>query len=133
MDSSNHISRKEAIKRTGILLGGVVFAPNILGVLNGCKATPGVDWEPVLFSNEQAKLVEALTDIIIPETDTPSASQAGVPAFIESMVNEVYTEDQKNESQKSYPQGKKDEHTPRRSPERSNRLEIGSDLILDFS
>ncbi|MEX2346427.1 MAG: gluconate 2-dehydrogenase subunit 3 family protein [Balneolaceae bacterium] len=97
MDTSNHnkIDRKEAIKRTGMLMGGVIFGPSILGVLKGCTATPGVDWNPTLFSNRQAQLVTSLADVILPEDDTPSASQAGVPAFIESMVKEVYNDEQR--------------------------------------
>ncbi|MEX0661317.1 MAG: gluconate 2-dehydrogenase subunit 3 family protein [Balneolaceae bacterium] len=96
MDSKNNMTRREAIKRTGMLMGGVVFAPSILGVLKGCTATPGVDWTPTLFSSDQARLVSALADVILPEDDTPSASQAGVPAFIESMVQNVYNEEQRN-------------------------------------
>lgn len=95
MDTSNKMDRREAIKRTGLLMGGVVFAPSILGVLKGCTATPGLDWEPTLFSNKQAQLVTSLADVILPEDDTPSASQAGVPAFIESMVKDVYNEEQR--------------------------------------
>lgn len=95
MESKKSISRKEAIKRTGLLMGGVVFAPSILGVLKGCTAQPGLDWEPTLFSNKQARLVTSLADTILPEDDTPSASQAGVPSFIESMVKEVYNEEQR--------------------------------------
>jgi hypothetical protein len=96
MDNSNHINRREAIKRAGLLLGGVAFAPNILGVLQGCTAKPGVDWEPVLFTDEQARLITSISDIILPKDDYPSASEAGVPAFIESMVNDVYTDEQRD-------------------------------------
>lgn len=96
MSTDNKIDRKEAIKRAGLILGGVVFAPNILGVLKGCTATPG-DWEPVLFSDSQARVVTALSDVILPAGDTPSASEAGVPKFIETMVNEVYSEEQRQE------------------------------------
>lgn len=96
MSTDNKIDRKEAIKRTGLLLGGVIFAPNILGVLNGCSATSG-DWTPQLFSTEQARVVTALADVILPADDTPSASEVGVPEFIENMVNEVYSEEQRRE------------------------------------
>lgn len=95
MDSQQNMSRREAIKRTGMLMGGVVFAPSILGVLKGCTAQPGVDWNHELFSNRQAQIVTTLVDVILPEDDTPSASQAGVPAFIESMVKEVYNDEQR--------------------------------------
>ncbi len=95
MDSkNNNIDRKEAIKRTGLLLGGVIFAPNILGVLKGCTATPG-DWTPVLFSRTQASTVTALADVILPADDTPAASEVGVPQFIETMVNETYSDEQR--------------------------------------
>lgn len=97
MDESKKIDRKEAIKRTALLIGGTVFAPNILGVMQGCTAKPGVDWNPVLFTNDQARLVTSLADVIIPADEYPPASEAGVPAFIESMINEVYTEEQRNE------------------------------------
>ena len=88
------IDRKEAIKRTGLLLGGVVFAPNILGVLQGCRASPG-NWELVLFSPDQARVVTALADVILPADGTPAASEVGVPKFIEMIVNEVYSENQR--------------------------------------
>ncbi len=96
MDQPNNIDRKEAIKRTGALLGGVIFAPNILGVLNGCTAKSDFEWNPVLFSDKQARLVTTLADVIIPADEYPSASEVGVPAFIESMVKDVYTKDQRN-------------------------------------
>lgn len=95
-DNSQKMDRKEAIKRTGLLLGGVMFAPNILGVLQGCQATPG-NWDPVLFTPDQARVVTALADIILPADDTPAASEVGVPKFIESMVNEVYSDEQREE------------------------------------
>lgn len=86
------IDRKEAIKRTALIMGGLIFAPNAMGVLSGCTARPGVDWNPRYFNREQARLVTALAETIIPETDTPGASEAGVPAFIEEMVYTGYPE-----------------------------------------
>lgn len=88
------MERREAIKRTAALMGGVIFAPSILGVLSGCTAT-GDPWKPVLFNRGQVNLTNALSETIIPETDTAGAIEVGVPGFIEKMVNEVYTEDQK--------------------------------------
>lgn len=89
------MERREAIKRTAALMGGVIFAPTILGVLKGC--TPSAErWTPVLLNSNQASLATALAGTIIPETDTPGAVEVGVPGFIEKMVNEVYTEEQRN-------------------------------------
>jgi len=91
------MDRREAIKRTALIMGGLVFAPSALGVLNGCKARPGVDWDPEFFSDAQARLVTVLSDIIIPDTDTPGASAAGVPAFIEEMVSTGYNEEARDQ------------------------------------
>lgn len=96
MSTEHNIDRKEAIKRTGLILGGVIFAPNILGVLKGCTATPG-GWTPELFTERQAQVVTALADVILPADDTPAASEVGVPEFIEKMVNETYSEEQRQE------------------------------------
>lgn len=87
------MDRREAIKRTALLLGGVVFAPTAAGVLSGCRARPGLEWTPEFFSEEEARLVTALSEVIIPETDTPGAREAGVPAFIEEMVFTAYDEE----------------------------------------
>jgi gluconate 2-dehydrogenase gamma chain len=88
------IDRKEAIKRTAMLMGGVVFAPTMLGVLKGC--TPRDEqWRPELFNAAQAAATIALAQTIIPATDTKGAADVGVPGFIESMVKDIYTEEQR--------------------------------------
>lgn len=89
------MDRREAIRRTALLMGGVVSAPAIMGVLNGCTPEPGLQWLPRLMSKEQAQMVEQMADIIIPETDTPGAKEVGVPQFIDRMMHEVYTAENK--------------------------------------
>src|SRR5690606_35979438 len=88
------MDRIEAIKRTALLMGGVVSAPAIMGVLKGCTARPGVDFRPEFLSEDQASLVSQVAEIIIPKTDTPGAKEAGVPAFIDQMLKEVYSQEQ---------------------------------------
>ncbi|MCC5914829.1 MAG: gluconate 2-dehydrogenase subunit 3 family protein [Balneolaceae bacterium] len=88
------IDRREAIKRTAMLMGGVVFAPTMLGVLKGCSPSRD-EWTPTLFNSEQAALTIALASTIIPADDTPGAADVGVPGFIESMVQDIYEEDQR--------------------------------------
>lgn len=90
-----NIDRKEAIKRTAMLMGGVVFAPTILGVLKGCTPSSGT-WRPELFNRAQAAVVTALSDTIIPAGETDGAVDVGVPGFIESMVNNIYTDEQRD-------------------------------------
>lgn len=90
------MERREALKRTAALMGGVVFAPTILGVLKGCTPTTE-EWTPVLFDRNQAALTTALSGTIIPAGETDGAIEVGVPGFIEKMVNEVYTETERSD------------------------------------
>jgi gluconate 2-dehydrogenase gamma chain len=43
---------------------------------------------PKLFNPAQLLIVSRLADLIIPPTDTPGAAAAGVPAYIDLVVNE---------------------------------------------
>jgi hypothetical protein len=44
-------------------------------------------YKPVVLSAPQMDWVSRLVDAIIPRTDTPGASDAGVPAYIDRMLN----------------------------------------------
>jgi gluconate 2-dehydrogenase gamma chain len=85
------MDRREALKRTAWLMGGVVSAPAIVGILKGCTAKPTIDWKPVFLTEDQAALVTQVADVIIPKTDTPGAKDAGVPSFIDLMLKDVYS------------------------------------------
>lgn len=84
------MNRREVIQRTTMILGYAITGPVLTGILNGCKAAPEQPFVPGFFTNNQALLIAALTEIIIPKTDTPGAIDAGVPMFIDRMLKEVY-------------------------------------------
>ena len=84
------MNRRDAIKRTSILLGSTLSASAILGVMSGCKAEPTLTWTPEFFELNEASLIETMVDRIIPRTDTPGAVDAGVPRFIDSMLSGYY-------------------------------------------
>jgi hypothetical protein len=48
--------------------------------------TPAKPYQPLFFTAEQFQMVEHLTEIIIPEDDTPGAKKAGVAEFIDFML-----------------------------------------------
>lgn len=76
-------------------MGGVVSAPTIMGILQGCSAQPNLDWKPTFFNEDQAYVISQVAEIYIPKTDTPGAKDTGVPAFIEGMVSKVYSNEVK--------------------------------------
>lgn len=85
------INRREALRRTALLLGGVVSASTLAGVLAGCEAPRTEDaWTPRILTVEQNELVATIAEHILPETDTPGARSVGVHRFIDTMLAEYF-------------------------------------------
>lgn len=84
-----NVNRREALRRTAYIMGGTLMAPTVAGILKGCTPTPELNWVPGFFSEDQARLITTVVDVILPKTDTPSASELGVPSFIEKMVSDI--------------------------------------------
>ena len=81
------ISRREAIRRAA-LLAGVALSPTWLACVDRAgSATPAAYLTPA-----QAALARAIADRILPPTDTPGASDVGVPAFIDRLYGEFMTD-----------------------------------------
>jgi hypothetical protein len=88
------INRREALQRVAALMGGAISAPAMLGFLNGCSAKkPEAGWKPVFLTESQAAVVTEIAEIMIPHTDTPGATELGVPGFIDTMLKDVYAKD----------------------------------------
>lgn len=85
------ITRREALRRAALLLGGTLSAPAIAGVLAGCDVSDPAQWVPRALTPVQAELVTAIAETIIPETDTPGARAAEVHRFVDTMLAEYYT------------------------------------------
>ena len=88
------MNRREVLEKSALALGYALTGPTLAGLLQGCKAQPGLTYTPEFFTEDQAALVSELAEILLPRTDTPGAKDAGVPAFIDGMLKEVYTRDQ---------------------------------------
>jgi hypothetical protein len=56
----------------------VMFAP--------AQAPAAGPYKPSFFSPDEYAVLSRLTDVIVPETDTPGASRAGVPEYIDRVV-----------------------------------------------
>lgn len=95
------IDRREALKKTAWIMGAAVSASTVAAFLQSCKSAPDLNYKPVFFNEDQARIVSELAEVIIPKTDTPGAKDVGVPNFIDMMLKECY----KEEDQKSFTEG----------------------------
>jgi gluconate 2-dehydrogenase gamma chain len=92
------IDRREALRRAALLLGGAISAPTLAAMLAGCE-TPAVGeagWTPRALSDAQGAQVATIAEHIIPTTDTPGARAAGVHRFIDTMLAEYYSPDERS-------------------------------------
>jgi gluconate 2-dehydrogenase gamma chain len=96
-DSIEMQQRRAVLKRVAWILGGAVSAPAAMAILQGCSAketAPGAAaFQPKFFKGEQADIVSGIVDVLIPKTETSGALDAGVPAFIDSMMADVFPQD----------------------------------------
>jgi len=83
------MDRRVALKNMGLALGYTVATPTLLSLVQGCKNVETVNWTPDLFTKEQGNVLHKLVDIILPKTDTPSASEVNVHIFIDRFINEI--------------------------------------------
>lgn len=89
------MNRREILRYAALATGAAVSAPLASAFLSGCKrdaavAAGEVIYEPKFFSAEAYDFITKVADTIIPRTDTPGASDVGVPEVIDSMVADVY-------------------------------------------
>jgi len=87
------MDRREALRKTAMLMGAAVSASTVAAFLYGCKTRPDLTYKPVFFNKDQALLISEASEIIIPKTDTPGAIEVGVPNFIDTLIKDCYKEE----------------------------------------
>ena len=83
------MERRAVLKNMGLAMGAAVATPTLLSILQSCQGESGPVFTPVFFSQEEGNVLMKAVDIILPKTDTPSASELQVHAFIDKYMNEV--------------------------------------------
>lgn len=87
------MNRREALKHLGLSFGIALTGPGLLSFAKG-RSTSNIR-ENYFFSEKHIELLTKVVDIILPGTnELPSASKAGVPAFIDQYVAEVVDENE---------------------------------------
>ena len=97
------MNRREILRYAALATGAAVSAPLASAYLMGCERDPAVvagetAYAPQFFSAEQYEFITKFADTVIPRTDTPGASDVGVPEMIDKMIHAVYAEEAQAEA-----------------------------------
>jgi hypothetical protein len=84
------MNRRDALKAIGVILGTAVTPSVARAVSAGYRApAPGTAYR--VLTPQQGELLATLAEHIIPATDTPGARAARVDAFIDGLLADIFT------------------------------------------
>lgn len=83
------LSRRDAIRGLALTVG-VGSAGWAERALAATPAPSALTWTPTALTQDQARLLDVVAELIIPATDSPGARAAGVPQFIDRAVGDFY-------------------------------------------
>lgn len=89
------MNRREALKQMALLAGGALSISTVNGFLGGCSAKEG-EFTPETLTAHQNEFVTIFSERIIPETDTPGAKAAGVNRYIDHMLTNWNTKEERD-------------------------------------
>lgn len=92
------MERRELIKLITFATGGALAIPLSSSLLVACKQVEKqeeIDYVLQFFNKEDFLLIKDLVDVILPKTDSPSASELGVHKMIDTIIGSVYTVEEK--------------------------------------
>lgn len=96
------MKRRTLLKYTSLATGAAVGAPLMGILLSGCQPEVVDNYVPTFFTPEEYGQVKALLDLILPKTDSPSATEVGVQQIMDKMLAEVYTAEEQTEFREGY-------------------------------
>ncbi|GJM32399.1 MAG: hypothetical protein DHS20C18_14000 [Saprospiraceae bacterium] len=89
------MKRRDILKYTALATGAALGAPLMSSLLVSCQSdvtSNDLEGNLQFFNQEEYAMVKDLVDLILPKTDSPSASDVGVHKTIDHMVGAVYNE-----------------------------------------
>ena len=96
------MDRRDILRYTALATGAAIAFPSSALIFSGCK--PDITTAKALsfFSNDEIELTKQIIDVILPKTDSPSASEVGVHLMIDNMVGKSYDEDNKSKYRSAF-------------------------------
>lgn len=84
------MNRRSALRGI-VTVSGVAVSLPLMGSLAGCSSGPNASL------SGRMELIDMVSNLIIPQTDTPGARASGVPAYIEAVFTDHFTDEQQRD------------------------------------
>ena len=88
------MNRRQVIQSLGLISSHAVFPSVLSNFLVSCTAKEQSDYTVVFFTEDEMKTIVSTIDVIIPETKTKSASQAGAHKFLDQVFSKCLNKEQ---------------------------------------
>jgi hypothetical protein len=86
------MNRREALKGTALIMGYALTGTSIAALMQSCESGAKLPWTPLVLSENQAKILSAVVDRILPVTATPGALDVGTDQFIDKILHSAFPE-----------------------------------------
>ncbi|WP_405399851.1 gluconate 2-dehydrogenase subunit 3 family protein [Maribacter sp. Asnod2-G09] len=90
------MDRRRVLKNMGMSLGYMVATPTLLSIVQSCKSEPALTWTPEFLDQNEGSVLSKLVNLILPKTDTPSATEVQVDIFIDRFAKDVMEKEQQD-------------------------------------
>lgn len=89
------MDRRTLLKTMSLSLGYVIATPSLLQILSSCDGKNNITWKPQFLSDSQGYVVEHLTDLILPSSNTLGSKDVNVPQFIDLVLKDLIPKNEK--------------------------------------
>lgn len=93
------MDRRNALKSIALSTGVVISSGSLMNALLATKSHAAnlsdAAWQPLFFKKSEGAIVTTIADIILPQTETPGASEVKVPQFIDLLFEDILDESQR--------------------------------------
>lgn len=95
------MNRRTALQSIGLGMGYTLSAGAFIGFVQSCQSPQTVEevatkWVPNFFKESDTQMMGQLLDLILPKTDTPSATEAGVLEIMDNVINRLFKQEDKD-------------------------------------
>lgn len=90
------MDRRKALKNMGLAMGYTIATPTLISIMQSCKGETVATWTPEFLTPAEGSVMTKLVDIILPKTDTPSASEVQVDIFIDRFAKDVMEKEEQD-------------------------------------